>query len=120
MAVSFRDPDGRLQIIDDRVLRIVNKTGEANLNVFLASAAAKRFVAEGQLVRTRLPDAESVKLLYEHLERENEEIPAVIFEHERITFPSFPYEWAPEMLYQAGRLTLDLAECSLKEGFGLK
>src|SRR5262245_22074781 len=101
MAVSFRDPDGRLQIIDDRVLRIVNKTGEANLNVFLASAAAKRFVAAGQLVRTQLPDAESIKLLYEHLQRESgdAEIPDVIFEHERITFPSFPYEWAPAMLY---------------------
>jgi SAM-dependent methyltransferase len=122
MAVSFRDPDGRLQIIDDRVLRIVNKTGEANLNVFLASAAAKRFVAAGQLVRTQLPDAESIKLLYEHLQRESgsAEISDVIFEHERITFPSFPYEWAPEMLYGAGCLTLDLAEYSLKEGFGLK
>lgn len=120
MAVSFRDPDGRLEIINDRVLRLVNKTGEEALNRFLASAAAQKFVAAGQLVRTRLPDAESIKLLNEHLERENGEIPEVIFEHERITFPSFPYEWAPEMLYEAGCLTLDLAEDVLKEGFGLK
>jgi SAM-dependent methyltransferase len=122
MTVSFRDPDGRLRIIDDRVLRIVNKTGEANLNAFLASAVAKKFVAAGQLVHTRLPDAESIKLLYEYVHRESgrAEIPEVIFEHERITFPSFPYEWAPEMLYRAGSLTLDLAEGALTEGFGLK
>jgi SAM-dependent methyltransferase len=122
MAVSFRDPDGHLQIIDARVLRIVNKAGEANLNAFLASAVAKKFVAAGQLVRTRVPDAESIKLLYEYVHRENgrAEVPGIIFEHERITFPSFPYEWAPEMLYRAGGLTLDLAESALTEGFGLK
>jgi SAM-dependent methyltransferase len=50
----------------------------------------------------------------------SDEAPEVVFEHERITFPSFPYEWAPEMLYRAGRLTLDLAESALIEGFGLK
>jgi SAM-dependent methyltransferase len=120
MTVSFRDPDGRLQIIDDRVLRIVNKTGEANLSAFLASAVAKRFVAAGQLVRTRVPDTESIKLLYEYVHREGGEIPEVIFEHERVAFPSYPYEWTPEMLYQAGNLTLDLAEGALTEGFGLK
>jgi SAM-dependent methyltransferase len=122
MAVSFRDPDGRLLVIDDRVLRIVNKTGEANLNAFLASSVAKQFIAAGQLARTYLPSADSVKLLSECLKRESEggEAPEAVFEHERIAFPSFPYEWAPEMLHRAGRLTLDLAESVLNEGFGLK
>jgi hypothetical protein len=63
MAVSFRDPDGRLLVIDDRVLRIVNKNGEANLNAFLCSSVAKQFVAAGQLARTYLPGADIVKLL---------------------------------------------------------
>jgi 2-polyprenyl-3-methyl-5-hydroxy-6-metoxy-1,4-benzoquinol methylase len=44
----------------------------------------------------------------------------VVFEHERIPFPSYPYEWAPEMLWAAGGLTLDLAQASLADGFGLK
>ena len=122
MTISFRDPDGRLVLIDDRVLRIVNKTGAANLNAFLASAVAKQFVAAGQLARTYLPDADSVKLLSEYLQHESGrgEVPEAVFEHERIAFPSFPYEWAPEMLHRAGRLTLDLAESVLNEGFGLK
>ena len=122
MTISFRDPDGRLLVIDDRVLRIVNKTGAANLNAFLASAVAKRFFAAGQLARTGLPGADSVKLLSEYLQRESgkDEAPEAVFEHERIAFPSYPYEWAPEMLYRAGRLTLDLAEGVLTEGFGLK
>jgi hypothetical protein len=70
MTISFRDPDGRLVLIDDRVLRIVNKTGAANLNAFLASAVAKQFVAAGQLARTGLPGADSVKLLFEYLQHE--------------------------------------------------
>lgn len=43
-----------------------------------------------------------------------------ILEHERIPFPSFPYEWAPEMLHAAGMLTLDLARDFLADGLGLK
>ena len=43
-----------------------------------------------------------------------------IWEHERIPFPSYPYEWPPEMLEAAASLTLDLAEAALEEGFGLK
>src|SRR5215510_4665472 len=122
MTVSFRDPDGRLLLIDDRVLRIVNKTGAANLNAFLASAVAKQFVAAGQLARTGLPGEDSVKLLSKYLQHGSgsDEAPEAVFEHERIAFPSYPYEWAPEMLHRAGRLTLDLAESVLTEGFGLK
>jgi SAM-dependent methyltransferase len=122
MTISFRDPDGRLLVIRDRVLRLVTKAGAANLNAFLASAVAKKFVATGHLAHTGLPDADGVKLLSEYLQRESGrgEIPGEVFEHERVAFPSFPYEWAPEMLYRAARLTLDLAENSLAEGFGLK
>jgi SAM-dependent methyltransferase len=122
MAISFRDPDGRVLVLDDRVLRVVNKAGAANLNAFLASTVAKQFVEAGQLVGSMIPGADSIELLSEHLQRESgrDESPEAVFEHERITFPSFPYEWAPEMLYRAGRLTLDLAESVLIEGFGLK
>jgi SAM-dependent methyltransferase len=43
-----------------------------------------------------------------------------MFEHDRVWFPSYAYEWPPEMLYAAAELTLDLAECSLETGYGLK
>lgn len=46
--------------------------------------------------------------------------PEPVWEHERIPFASFPYEWPPEMLWEAGRLTLALAKGSLDEGYGLK
>ncbi len=43
-----------------------------------------------------------------------------LFEHERIPFASYPYEWPPEMLHAAGARTLDLALAALNESFGLK
>jgi SAM-dependent methyltransferase len=42
------------------------------------------------------------------------------FQHERIAFPSYPYEWPAEMLYAAAKLTLELALGALPEGFRLK
>ena len=43
-----------------------------------------------------------------------------LYEHDRIAFPSYPGEWPPEMLAAAGKLTLELFERALEEGFGLK
>lgn len=45
--------------------------------------------------------------------------PALV-EHDRIPFPSYPYEWSPEMLHAAASLTLDLCESLLRDGIGLK
>ena len=43
-----------------------------------------------------------------------------MLEHDRVWFPSYAYEWPPEMLHAAAELTLDLAEASLPAGYGLK
>jgi SAM-dependent methyltransferase len=43
-----------------------------------------------------------------------------VYEHERIPFPSYPYEWPAEMLHAAALLTLDLGLQALEDGFGLK
>jgi SAM-dependent methyltransferase len=125
MASSFRDPDGCVVTVDNRVLRLVNRSGEENLNAFLASQTAQRAFSRGQLVRTYQADPKSIGDLAEldHRDTTFEDhdggIGAVL-EHERIPFPNFPYEWSHEMLYSAASLTLDLAEASLAEGFGLK
>jgi len=76
----------------------------------------------GKLVRTvpvsphEFPDLELPNLDHPDFVGET----ARLFEHERIPFPSYPYEWPPEMLYSAGALTLELAQGALEEGFGLK
>jgi SAM-dependent methyltransferase len=45
---------------------------------------------------------------------------ATVLEHERIWFPSYPYEWPPEMLHAAAGLTLELARDLLASGIGIK
>jgi SAM-dependent methyltransferase len=45
---------------------------------------------------------------------------AMVVEHAPLSFPNYPYEWAPEMLRAAAEMTLELAEGATREGFTLK
>jgi SAM-dependent methyltransferase len=120
---SFRDPAGRLLIIDGRVLRIVNSTGVEDFRAFLNSTTARRFVEQGRLVRTEILDSSTARDVLANSQwsdRAGAADESIVAEHERVAFQSFPYEWPPEMLHAAGLLTLDLAESLLGEGLGLK
>lgn len=123
MQISLRDPGGQTCLVDNRVLRVVNKEGLRDLAAFLRSSSSARFVESDQLVNTSFLGTtataavlqhEEVRSIYEDFEG------ASIVEHERVPFPSFPYEWPPEMLHAAAMLTLDLAENLIDEGLGLK
>lgn len=108
-------------IIDGRVIRLVNSSGVADLDAFLATATAKRFQESGRLVRThKLEDSAFRSLVSEHDLTDVIENTEYALEHEPIPFQNFPYEWPPEMLHAAAMLTLDLAESLLAEDFGLK
>jgi hypothetical protein len=73
-----------------------------------------RTTALGDANRRALLEDPRVSELYRNIRGE------AILEHERIPFPSFPYEWAPEMLHAAAMLTLELALDLLPEALGLK
>ncbi len=104
-------------------MRWVHERELPPFEAFLKSSCAAQLIQEGKLVSTRPLAAKEIKQLAE--------TPATqafaegagqgrLFEHERIPFPSYAYEWAPEMLHAAGELTLELARRALAEGFGLK
>src|SRR5579862_7761434 len=110
---SFRDPAGTLFRLPGRILRTVQPSHVADLEAFLASRTAHQFVQDGRLARSeRVAPSQCPEI--------GAGADAAIWEHELIPFPSFPYEWPPEMLQAAASLTLDLAESALEEGFGLK
>lgn len=121
MELSFRDPDGQLLKIDNRVFRFVTAAGAAQLNLFLSSVSARRLISEGRVINSAMID-KSIRVEYLAKAGLEEHEPHFedFIEHKRIDFPSFPYEWSAEMLYSAGELTLDLAEHISAEGFGLK
>jgi SAM-dependent methyltransferase len=103
---SFRDPAGAVYRLPGRILRSVHSPFVKDLEDFLATRAAMQAAEEGRLVRSiRQPPSEYGDELWEH---------------QLIPFPSFPYEWPPEMLQAAASLTLDLAETTIEDGFGLK
>jgi len=122
-SASFRDPGGSLIAYEGRIFRIINANGAADLRAFLESPSKTRLSNEGAVVATRilsekdrasLLEAPSLQALYDAVGGE------MVLEHEKIAFPSFPYEWAPEMLYAAAELTLDLAKTLLTSNLGLK
>lgn len=123
MIASFRDPAGRLLHYKGRIIRVLNSTGEREFSRSISSEVLKKFVSSGNLVTAEvLSSAEKESLsaeLKQKFEISEDEYSSLI-EHQRIPFPTYPYEWTPEMLYAAGGLTLDLAEKLLDEGLGLK
>jgi SAM-dependent methyltransferase len=123
ITASFRDPAGSLFHYQGRVLRVVNAIGAADLEAFLASQSGQKLMAAGTVIPTRaLGAAECRELLSDPSIRElyHARGGQMILEHERVDFPSFPYEWTAEMLHAAGLLTLDLAQALLADGLGLK
>lgn len=122
MPISFRDPAGHVFSSEGRILRIIKRSAAEDLRNFLATETAQRFIESGQLVRTDFfDDTVSERILADSLVNQAAIDPSqVVVEHERIPFPSFPYEWPPEMLHAAGSLTLNLALHLLGQGFGLK
>jgi 2-polyprenyl-3-methyl-5-hydroxy-6-metoxy-1,4-benzoquinol methylase len=100
------------------VLRVItDPSAAAALPSLLQLPAVGQATAAGQLVSSRIvPQDEWADLLAAE-ERAGAQL---ILEHERVPFPSFPYEWPAEMLHAAGRLTLDLALALLEAGHGLK
>jgi SAM-dependent methyltransferase len=117
---SFRDPAGRVAIVDNRVFRAVAPGGHPNLHAYLKSRTVKDLVDQGRIVSTRVLDQSEARDVLHVLGVFDDTGEWIALEHEAIAFPSFAYEWPAEMLAAAGRLTLDLAETLLPEGLGVK
>ena len=122
-APSFRDPAGCCCSFHGRVLRFVAAEAVSEFEKFLQTNGARQFMARKKFVSTRRLDENETAALRAAPELQpvfNAQPGGAAFEHERIPFPSYPHEWPPEMLWAAGRLTLELAQAALADGFGLK
>ncbi|HEY3990639.1 MAG TPA: methyltransferase domain-containing protein [Acidobacteriaceae bacterium] len=103
---TFRDPAGSLYFEETRVFRHVRPAFVAEAESFLASALAKKWMDSGRMVSTTIAGRDSDGSL--------------LLEHERIDYPSYPWEWTPGQWAAAGELTLDLCAESLAAGLSLK
>ncbi len=120
---SFRDPADGCGVLDERVLRFVTGANVEEFQAFLQSSVSRELEQRKLLVATRPLTEPEVAELSSQPEWEaffGRQSAARFFEHERIPFPSYPHEWPAEMLWEAARLTLEVAQRTLAEGWGLK
>lgn len=103
---TFRDPEGRLFESEDRILRHIYSQHVPAVLSWIQSPLAGRWIEQHRMVPTRIVDSEPGK-------------PALL-EHERIFFPTYPWEWSPGQWVDAASLTLSLCEEAVDEGFILK
>ena len=123
VAPSFRDPAGAVIHTSEKVYRVIGSRGLSEWAAFRESLAISKLVEAGRIVQTRLlGEDEADQLLHDPIfaASYNRIDGRVLLEHERIPFPSYPYEWPPEMLHAAGELTLSLAQSLLEEDRGIK
>ena len=110
---SFRDWDSRVFYDDGRILRALSESGARDWHAVAGSRFFGEAVSAGQVVETREVDDVAV--------------PggvtggaALVLEHERVPFVSYPYEWPFAMLRDAALLQLDLLRRALAEDLTLK
>ncbi len=103
---TFRDPEGRLYQGGDRILREVYTQHAPSALAWLRSPLAQRWIEQRRMVPTQILASEFGQ-------------PALL-EHERIFFPSYPWEWTPGQWMGAASLTIDLCEEALDNGLILK
>ena len=113
---SFRDPVGSVLTLDGRVFRVIREPHRQAVLSFIDSVFFRRRCAEGDFPATEVvqypPAGLNDVVMGYH--------PECILEHHRIPFPVYPHEWPPSMLYEAGKMTLDLADEALADGWMLK
>ncbi len=119
---SFRDPLGNVLLDREDVWRLVSCEAAPSLKQFLQYGYVQQFQLDGKLIPTRLATSSEAHAFYEKFnELAKERDGFILFKHDRVEFPSFPYEWSPAMLFDAGKLTLEVAVSSKRQtGWSLK
>jgi SAM-dependent methyltransferase len=103
---TFRDPEGRLYQDGDRILREIYPQYAESALAWLRSPLAQRWIQQRNMVPTTILGSEPGQ--------------SALLEHERIFFPSYPWEWTPGQWMGAASLTLDLCEEAIDDGLILK
>jgi hypothetical protein len=106
---SFRDPASTVFYLDGRVLRGLDQQAAAEWRALQATSFFPRLLEQGKVCRTTTAPAPTGDRHW-----------ALVLEHERIPFVSYPYEWTFSMLRDAALLHLDILHEALDEGVTMK
>jgi SAM-dependent methyltransferase len=103
---TFRDPAGSVEIRPDGAYRSIRAPHDAEILDFLGLPIATELVEQGRLVASNVVSPASAETL--------------VLRHPRISFQSFPWEWAPGLWLAAAELTLNLCSDLVQQGWLLK
>ena len=108
---SFRDPDGRIFYGEGRrVLRALSRDGATAWQDLADSDLLRRLTDQGRVVGTRIAGDVGAEALG----------CAVVLEHDRVPFVSYPFEWTFGMLRDAAVLHLEVVLEALSAGMTTK
>jgi SAM-dependent methyltransferase len=102
---TFRDPAGSVELRPDGAYRTIHAPYDAEIQEFLALPFASQLVAEGRLVASEVV---------------TQTADALVLRHPRVSFQSYPWEWAPSLWLSAAELTLNLCSDLVQRGWLLK
>lgn len=108
---SFRDPDSRVFVAGERILRGFSAAGAARFKAVQATGLLDDLIRDGLLMPTRDSPgvaADSPLAGFEH-----------VVEHEPVAFVSHPFEWPFALLRGAALLHLDVHLRALERGVTL-
>tara|TARA_A100001035_G_scaffold210425_1_gene170302 strand:+ start:1096 stop:2478 length:1383 start_codon:yes stop_codon:yes gene_type:complete len=97
---SFRDPAGQVFYHSNKVYRIVKQTGKKRIDFLNSKDLINKSSKNNFLIESRLLNGQEIK----DLGFKNEEI---IFEHKKLPYVSYPYEWSFSQLKAAALHHLD-------------
>lgn len=112
---SFRDPSGHVFHRDGRVFRLIEASAARQVQALVASSWFRALVERGVIVPTRVVGADEAAGVVVALDEG-----ALLLEHERVPFVTYPYEWPFEMLRAAALQQLELVVESLGKGHTVK
>jgi SAM-dependent methyltransferase len=114
-AGSFRDRDGRVYHLQDRVFRGLSEAALESFRQLREKSFYKKLAESGKVIGSREIDAESNPLPDTVTAQW-----AGFLEHDPVPVISYPYEWTFSMLKAAAGLQLHLVERAVSNGFTLK
>lgn len=108
---SFRDPGGRIFVLDDRVYRTVNPPAVEDFDYVESTGLIDSLVSKEWMLETRqvVPDALG----------ERAQGARYVLEHPKLPLVSYPYEWPFPALKAAALLHLDIHLAALEHGVTL-
>ena len=110
---SFKDPEGRILYLGDRVLRVLSPSGQVRMERLWRSGLVQELIDVGLMVPSSLEDASKLGLTADVAT-------GLVIEHKRVPVVTYPFEWSFDMLREAARVTLELLERCLKHNIILK